>query len=131
MTSVGYGEEKIRCANLKGKRVASNNNIFIGNGISDKSCINYDNSPSVEFSEDEIECNLFVLFQAFLEQTAQARSDLGMRGGFFSRLHPVCVAPLILVHEPQSDVAAIVSCFEVHAQAASNVQLREPRQERR
>ena len=54
MTSVGYGEEKIRCANLKGKRVASNNNIFIGNGISDKSCINYDNSPSVEFSEDEI-----------------------------------------------------------------------------
>ena len=55
MTSVGYGEEKIRCANLKGKRVACNNNIFIGNGISDKSCINYDNSPSVEFSEDDIQ----------------------------------------------------------------------------
>jgi hypothetical protein len=54
MTSFGYGEEKIRCANLKGKRDASNNNIFIGNGIPDKSCINYDNSPSVEFSEEEI-----------------------------------------------------------------------------
>ena len=54
MTSFGYGEEKIRCANLKGKRDASNNNIFIGNGIPDKSCTNYDNNPSVEFAEEEI-----------------------------------------------------------------------------
>ena len=86
-------------------------------------------STGIQFFEDEIECNPFVLFQVFLEQTAQARSDLGMRGGFFSRSHPVCVALLILVHEPQSDVAAIVCCCEVHTQAPRNVQVREPRGE--
>ena len=88
-------------------------------------------SIGIQLFEDEIECNPYVLFRVFPGQTARAQSDLDMRGGFFARLRPVCVDPLILVHEPQLDVAAIVRCCGVHVQAASNGQVREPRQERR
>ncbi len=77
---------------------------------------------------DEIECNSFVPFQAFLRQTDQVPSDLGMRDGSFSKSHPRCANLLILVREPQSDAAAIACCCEVHVQVASNVQVREPRQ---
>lgn len=58
-------------------------------------------SIGIQFFGDETECNLFVPFQAFLEQTGQVQSDLDMRGGFFSILHPRYATQLILVHEPQ------------------------------
>lgn len=58
-------------------------------------------SIGIQFFGDEIECSLFVLFQAFLKQTGQVQSDLGMRGGFSSKSHPRCVIRLILDHEPR------------------------------
>jgi len=85
-------------------------------------------SIGIQFFGDEIECNSFVPFQAFLRQTDQVPSDLGMRDGSFSKSHPRCADLLILVREPQSDAAAIACCCEVHVQVASNVQVREPRQ---
>ena len=87
-------------------------------------------SIGIQFFGDEIECSPFVLFQAFLKQTGPARSDLGMRGGFFSKSHLGCATLLILVLEPQSDAAAIACCCGVHVQVASNVQVREPRQKK-
>ena len=59
MNSVGCGEEKINCSNIREKRAASTNNSLTsqngsGNGKLDKSFINDDSHPSIEYAEDEI-----------------------------------------------------------------------------
>ena len=81
--------------------------------------------------EMELDVISLFRFKRSQDKLAQFGNDQGRRGGFFSKSLPMCAIRLILVHEPQSDAAAIACCCEVHVQAGRNVQVGELRQEMR